>query len=198
MIKNLARDYLSELRDITDRLPLEDLEAIVDLLFRAYERGAQIFVMGNGGSAATASHFACDAGHLNLELKKRLRVRCLTDDVSTILAIANDRSYDQIFVEQLRTMMSPGDVVLGISGSGNSPNVIEAVAFANRGGASSAALLGFDGGRLAKIAGRSLVVPGRDMKKIEDVHVILVHIIAQGLKARIEVKRKRGRLRAGR
>jgi len=192
MTKDLARDYLAALRDITARLPLDDLDAIVDALFQAYKRGGQIFVLGNGGSAATASHFACDAGHLNLRLKRRLRVRCLTEDTPTILAIANDRSYEKIFVEQLRTAMNPGDVVVAISGSGNSPNVLRAVEFANRGRASTVALSGFNGGRLAKIANLALVVPGRDMKMIEDIHVILIHIIAHGLKARIEAKRRRG------
>jgi D-sedoheptulose 7-phosphate isomerase len=190
MIATLARNYLSELKEMMAGLALEDLESIVEMLFSAYREGGQIFVMGNGGSAATASHFACDVSHLNLELKKRIKVHCLTDEISTILAIANDLSYDSIFSEQLRTLLNPGDVVVAISASGNSPNVIKAVEFSNQMQAISVAFAGFDGGRLAKIARRALVVGGNDMKKIEDVHLILSHIVTLSLKARIEKDRR--------
>ena len=191
MIKALARTYLSELKDDLDRISLGDLDSIVHAIFEAYKKSKQVFVMGNGGSAATASHFACNASHLNLGLKKGLKVLCLSDGVPTILAIANDRSHEEIFVEQLRTLLNPGDVVIGISASGNSRNVIRAVEYANRRRAISLAITGFDGGRLARIARFSIVVPGGDIKKIEDAHLILTHIVTHALKSKIEGSRKR-------
>ena len=186
MIERLARTYLSRLKALLDRVPLGDFVSIVDGLQAAYDQGRTIYVMGNGGSAATASHFACNASHINMGRRKRLRVFSLTSETATILAVANDRSYAEIFVEQLRSVLEPGDVVLAISASGNSPNVVRAVQFANRRGALSAALVGFDGGRLARLARRPLVVRGRDVKQIEDVHVVLCHMIAQALAARID------------
>jgi D-sedoheptulose 7-phosphate isomerase len=182
MTKAFARAYLDELKSMMERIPLDSLNRLIATISRALAKGRQVFVMGNGGSAATASHFACNASHLNFSLKKKLRVTCLTDDGPTILAIANDRSYEEIFVEQLRALLDPGDVVLGISASGNSPNVLRAIEFANRKHAATVALTGFDGGRLARIARVAVVVPGRDIKKIEDIHLMLVHIIVHALR----------------
>jgi D-sedoheptulose 7-phosphate isomerase len=179
-MKEFAKAYLEEEKKIFDDVPLANLEEAIKLLQVAYQDENQIFVMGNGGSGSTASHFACDINkgtccHLN----KRFRVVCLNDNVPTMLAYANDMSYDEVFVEQLKNFVRSGDVVIGISGSGNSRNVIKALEYANASGARSVAFTGFDGGQLAKVASVSVVIPSNDMQKVEDVHLILTHIIMQ-------------------
>jgi len=133
--------------------------------------------MGNGGSGATASHFACDMNKgACAGLPKRMKVICLNDNIPTLLAYANDTSYDDVFVEQLRNFLSCDDVVIGISCSGNSRNVIKAIRHANTLGATSIVLTGFDGGELARIANIPVVIAINDMQQVEDVHVILAHI----------------------
>ena len=186
MLERFARTYLTQVKALLGRVPLEALATLVGALSDAAEIGGRIYVMGNGGSASTASHFACNASHVNLGARKRLRVHSLTSETAVLLAVANDRSYPEIFVEQLRSVLDPGDVVLGISASGNSPNVIRAVQFAHRRGALTAALLGFDGGRLARLVRHPLIVPGRDVKQVEDDHHIQSHIIVQSLGAEAE------------
>ena len=178
MIKELARDYLAEETRTLGQLPLEAVRRVVEALRDAYELEQQMFVMGNGGSAATASHLACDINKgLGLGREKRFRMTCLNDNIPTMLAYANDISYREVFVEQLRNFVRPDDVVIGISCSGNSENVVKAVEFANARGAGSIGITGFDGGRLAKVARIPLVVPSRDMQVIEDVHLIVCHML---------------------
>ena len=125
--------YLSRARDVLAQVNTEEMAAIAALLKEAYEDRRTIFVMGNGGSGATASHMACDLNKgACLRAEKKFRVMALTDNVATILALGNDLDYESIFVEQLKNFAQPGDVVIGISGSGNSPNVLRAVEYANR------------------------------------------------------------------
>lgn len=188
MFERFARTYLTRVQALLGRVPLGALTALVAGLSEAADCGGRIYVCGNGGSASTASHFVCNASHVNLGSRRRLRVHSLTSETAVLLAVANDRSYPEIFVEQLRAVLDPGDVVLGISASGNSANVIRAVQFANRRGAMTAALLGFDGGRLGRLVRHPVIIPGRDVKQIEDVHLILSHIIVQSLGA--EAKRR--------
>ena len=140
-MKGFARAYLEEEKKILDNVPLTNLEKVVEFLERAYQSENQIFVMGNGGSSSTASHFACDInkGTCGGE-KKRFRVICLNDNVPTMVAYANDMSYDDVFVEQLKNFLKPDDVVVGISGSGNSKNVVKAIEYANANRATSVAL----------------------------------------------------------
>jgi D-sedoheptulose 7-phosphate isomerase len=177
-VKDLAKTYIDGLKQALDFIPLNRLEELVTSLLRAYDNGNSVFIMGNGGSAATASHFACDINKgVCFGLSKRMKVICLNDNVPAVLAYANDLSYDDVFVEQLRNFLDDGDLVIGISGSGNSPNVIKAVEYANRNNAVSAAMTGFTGGMLSKAAKISVVVPVNDMQKAEDVHMILVHMI---------------------
>ena len=141
-----------------------------------------IFIFGNGGSGATASHFAGDFNKgISYGLKKRFKVLCLNDNIPAMLALANDCTYDDIFVEQLKNFLSPGDVVIGISGSGNSKNVLKAISYANQKQATIIALTGFKGGQLKKITQFCLVVPIEDMEKTEDIHLILMHLIKQYL-----------------
>ena len=180
MIKDFALKYLAELEKVIETIPLDRFEEILNIMLGAYEGEHSIFTMGNGGSGSTASHFACDINKgVSFGFEKRFRVICLNDNIPTMLAYANDNSYEDIFVEQLKNFLKPDDVVIGISGSGHSKNVIKAVQYANENGAISVAFTGFDGGKLAKMAKISIVIPASDMQKVEDTHLILTHMIMQ-------------------
>ncbi len=145
--------------------------------------------MGNGGSGTTASHFVCDINKGTcLELEKKFKVICLNDNMPTVLAYANDLSYERIFVEQLKNFLQPGDVVIGISGSGNSENIILAISYAREAGAKTIGLSGFDGGRLAQIVDIPFVAAINDMQKVEDVHMIVVHMLMQYLCRLLDVR----------
>ncbi|MBN2372471.1 SIS domain-containing protein [bacterium] len=182
MHSNFSRSYLTELKDLIDRFQHEQFERVLDCLLDAYENGNNIFVMGNGGSGSTASHLACDINKgACFGLDKRFRVICLNDNIPTMLAYANDLSYQDVFVEQLKNFLQPGDVVLGISGSGNSENVIRAVRYASEKGGKTIGLCGFKGGRLAEMVDVPLIAESDDMQKIEDVHMIVVHMLMQAL-----------------
>ena len=180
MIKKLAVNYFSELYKTLECVSLENFEKIINVILSAYENEHTIFIMGNGGSGATASHFACDINKgVSFGLEKRFKVICLNDNTPTMLAYANDNSYSDIFVEQLKNYLKQNDVVIGISGSGNSENVIKALKYANEKAATSIAFTGFEGGYLHNIAKLSLVAPVNDMQKIEDIHLILTHLMMQ-------------------
>ena len=180
MIKEFAKNYLADLNKIAGSISLENLERIVDIILNIYNNENSIFIMGNGGSASTASHFACDINKgVCFGLKKKFKVICLNDNIPTMCAYANDNSYNDVFVEQLKNFLRLNDVVIGISGSGNSTNVIKAIQYANDNGATSIALAGFDGGQLAKTAKTSIVIPVNNMQKVEDMHLIIIHIIMQ-------------------
>jgi D-sedoheptulose 7-phosphate isomerase len=179
-MKDFALRYLVELKEVIETIPLDRFEEILNIMLGAYEGQHSIFIMGNGGSGSTASHFACDINKgVSFGFEKRFRVICLNDNIPTMLAYANDNSYEDIFVEQLKNFLKPDDVVIGISGSGHSKNVIKAVQYTNENKAISVAFTGFDGGKLAKMAKTSIVVPANDMQKVEDIHLILTHMIMQ-------------------
>ncbi len=179
--------YLNQLKDLLDIFPHDSFEEIGQALMSAYENEKQVFIMGNGGSGSTASHFVCDINKGScFKLKKKFKVICLNDNIPTILAYANDVSYNDIFVEQLKNFIQPEDVVIGISGSGNSENVLKAVAYANDRGARTIEWSGIDGGRIAQISDISLVASINDMQKVEDVHMIVVHMLMQYLCNRLQ------------
>lgn len=189
MIKKFSENYLRDLKAVVDNLSLERVEEVIHINWNAYKDERQIFVMGNGGSASTASHFACDINKgVCFGLEKRFKVISLNDNIPTMLAYANDNSYDDIFVEQLKNFVKPDDVVIGISGSGHSKNVIKAIEYANDKQATSIAFTGFDGGLLAKVARIALIVPVNDMQKVEDVHLILVHMTTQILRMKLRLE----------
>lgn len=186
MVRRYFYDYCEGLKGALEAVPLEPFEELVRLLESAFHEERQVFVMGNGGSGSTASHFACDFNKgISFGLPKRFRVICLHDNLATLMAYANDVSYEQIFVEPLKNFLRAGDLVIGLSGSGNSPNVLRAIEFANGRGAHTVGLSGFDGGRLAGLARTALVVPVNDMQKAEDVHFILLHVAMQILGERL-------------
>lgn len=184
MIKQFSKTYFNEIKQILDKIPLKNIERIVNIIHNAYKKERHIFIMGNGGSAATASHFACDLGKGTLSPKgkkniKRFKVTSLTDNVAVMTAWSNDLSYDNIFSEQLKNLISKEDVVIGISASGNSPNVLNAIELAREREAITIGLVGFDGGKLAKIADVSIIAKVNKYDIAEDIHLMLTHIITR-------------------
>jgi D-sedoheptulose 7-phosphate isomerase len=184
--------YLRRLASELQRIDQAALQRWADLLYRAWEDERFVFFFGNGGSGLTASHMSEDLGKSTLkpqelrdESNRRLKVLSLTDNAGWIMAVANDVSYDQIFVQQLMNYGRPGDVAIGISGSGNSPNVLHAVDWANRHGLATFGLTGYDGGRLKQIQQDGLHVDLDDMGMVESIHLGLSHWVLNDLHARI-------------
>ncbi|MFC1944192.1 SIS domain-containing protein [Chloroflexota bacterium] len=174
----LVRGYIEEVRSTLSRLPVEEIERIVEVLEKARAERRRVFILGNGGSAATASHFACDLGKGAMRPDRpRMRAIALTDNLPSITAWANDTTYENVFTEQLEAHLEEGDIVIGISGSGNSPNVLNALKLANSKGATTISLTGFDGGKSKDIARHCIVVPNNSMEQIEDIHLLLEHIV---------------------
>ncbi len=181
------RRYLNEVRDVLDRIPLAATEEAIDVLLSAAYVGSTIFTMGNGGSAATASHFACDlAKGAIVPGGPRFRVIALTDNVPLITAWSNDVAYENIFAEQLSNLMGRGDVVVAFSGSGNSPNVLRAIALAREQGGITIGFSGFDGGQLSRVVDVPVVVLCHCMEQIEDVHLVLCHLMTTVLRQRLQ------------
>jgi D-sedoheptulose 7-phosphate isomerase len=175
-------EYLDQLKGLLDIFPHERFEDIGKALISAFDKEKHIFIMGNGGSGSTASHFTCDINKGScFDLEKKFKVICLNDNIPTMLAYANDLSYSKVFVEQLKNFLQPRDLVIGISGSGNSENVLQAVSYAKEKGAKTIGLTGFDGGKLADIVDIPLVASINDMQKVEDIHMIVVHMLMQYL-----------------
>ena len=177
-----AKDYINGLKGVLDHLPLEPINKILQAIEQAQKERRQVFVIGNGGSAATASHMMNDLckgtlGHKGDALWPRLRVIALTDNVSLMTACANDTDYDRIFSEPLKNLAQRGDLLIAISASGNSPNIIAAVEAAKHLGVKVIGLAGFGGGKLSKMADVSFVVASDEYGPVEDAHMILDHII---------------------
>ncbi|MDI6858521.1 MAG: SIS domain-containing protein [Dehalococcoidia bacterium] len=178
----LLEEYLRQVQDTLELLPLVDLARVGEELLRARARGRTVYVMGNGGSAATASHAVADWMKPNRRGNSGcLRTFSLVDNVSLVTAWANDTSFDNVFAAQLESLLRPGDVVVAISGSGNSPNVLRAVETATKAGAVTIGFSGFSGGRLGRVVDIDVVVPCDNQKMIEDIHVILVHALTSVL-----------------
>lgn len=170
--------YLQLLKDAIDAINPAEFDAIAELLFEACRKDKQVFILGNGGSGATASHIAEDlAKGAQFDCHLRFRITSLTDNTPLIMAWANDIGYESIFVGQLRNFVNAGDVVIGISGSGNSENVLEAIRYAKAQGATTVGLTGMGGGKLAQEADLAFVAPSDNMQRIEDLHLILGHIL---------------------
>ncbi len=182
MFEEFARQYLNGLNGLLDGFDTEAFGRIVNSILDAYSDETAIFIMGNGGSASTASHFACDINKgCCQDLDKKFKVICINDNIPTLLAYANDLDYASVFVEQLRNFFRSGDVVIGISGSGNSENVLRAIRYANKNGGKTVGLTGYSGGKLGQLVDIAYVAASDDMQKIEDVHMIIVHMIMQAV-----------------
>ena len=179
--------YLAQVADVLQKVPQEALERAIYRLDQARWQGQQVFTCGNGGSAATAIHFASDLAKGALAADKPpIKAQSLCDNVALLTAWANDMSYDDVFTQRMAPWVKAGDVLIAISGSGNSINVLKAVELANSRSATSVALTGMDGGRLAKLATVSLTVPSENMERVEDLHLVLTHIMKSYLKMLIE------------
>lgn len=175
-----ADGYLQYLTKVLEQIDREAIARFADTLLAARERNARIFFLGNGGSAATASHWVSD---LTRWRGRPFRALSLTENVAVLTAVANDYGYQDVFRQQLENLMGPGDVVVAISASGNSPNVIGAVEYANQHGAVTVGLTGFDGGRLREIAQIHVHAPTQhgEYGPAEDVHMILDHLVTSYL-----------------
>jgi D-sedoheptulose 7-phosphate isomerase len=170
--------YLSELSIILASLPRDPLLRIVATIKKARVDGRHVFIFGNGGSASTASHMACDFGKNTRSVDNpRLRVISLNDNMATMTAYANDEGFEVVFSEPLKSLAEPGDLVIAISGSGNSPNVLNGVKTAHEMGLITIGLTGFQGGKLKDFVDLCLVVPSNIMEQIEDVHLVIDHIL---------------------
>jgi D-sedoheptulose 7-phosphate isomerase len=183
-----AKDYLDRVCQEIRRLDTSQLEQVSELIERAYHAGRTVFVIGNGGSAANASHLCEDLNKCTLrdfEDQKRLKVLSLTDNTAGIMAWANDEGYDRVFVEQLKTYATAGDLVLAISGSGNSPNILKAVEWSNAHGLTTVGITGYSGGKLKELAHHSLHCPVDDMGTAESLHMVAFHWLIGDLYRRI-------------
>ena len=173
-----AEAYKTDLLKTIETIDLEKVGQAIEWFKEARQDGKHIFVCGNGGSASTASHFACDiVKGASFNRESRFRIMALTDQLPTLTAYANDVSYEAVFVEQLKNFANSGDLFMGISGSGNSPNVLRAMEYANQAGCRTMALTGRDGGRLGPLAQLNIQVPVPHMGRIEDAHMIVCHMI---------------------
>ena len=187
-----AQSFLERVAKEIGRIDPAEVQTLADAIYRCYEDRRFVFVIGNGGSGSNSSHFAEDLGKCTLrredfdnDRKKRLRILSLTDNTPYILAWANDEGFDRVFVEQLKNLASPDDLLIAISGSGNSPNILRAVEWANRHGLVTFGCTGFKGGKLRTLAQMGLHVPLEDMGIVETIHLAAFHWVVDNLHARL-------------
>ena len=179
-------DYVNRLHAAVDSLPRAELVTLGEMLFRAYQNGKQVLTLGNGGSASTASHMSADLGKNTIQANmRRFRVLSLNDNVSLLTALANDAGYENVFSEQIKNLIRPGDLLIVLSASGNSPNVLEAIRCAQARSAQVAGLLGFGGGAAARMVDLAIVVDSSHYGIVEDVHLIINHILVEHFQRRL-------------
>jgi len=181
--------YWHELASTIQAMPFDMLTKAAELLLDCYRRGSTVFMLGNGGSAATASHFACDlAKGTQVIGLPAFRVISLSDNVPLMTAWANDTNYERIFAEQLATLIRPDDIVIAISASGNSPNILAAARMAQQSGAITLALTGQDGGKLSRLADFTIYVPSQSIEQVEDAHLVIAHSLCVVLRERLRTE----------
>lgn len=182
---NEISSYFADIKATLDTLPHEPIVAAIDILHRARIEGRKIFIMGNGGSASTATHFVCDlAKNTRVAGWPHFKVIGLADNMAAFSAYGNDDGYENVFKLQLANLVEPGDVVIGISCSGNSPNVVNAITLANEMGATTIGFTGFHHGKLGPLVDVELHVPGPHIEYMEDLHLLLEHLITKVLRER--------------
>jgi D-sedoheptulose 7-phosphate isomerase len=182
-----ANDYLGRVSEEIRRLDRREVENLSDLIERRWRDGRFVFIIGNGGSGANASHLCEDLAKCTLRDfhgQRRLKVLSLTDNTPWVMAVANDISYEAIFLEQLKNLAGPGDLLLAISGSGNSPNILRAVEWANAHGVDTVGITGFGGGKLKALARHNFHVPVDDMGVVESLHLVAFHWVIDDLNRR--------------
>jgi len=181
-------EYLASVAAVVRQVDAKAVRDVVDLFDGAYRERGTIFLFGNGGGAATSAHLACDLGKGTAAAgRRRIKALSLSTNVPLITAWANDTAYENIFAEQLDALVRPDDVVIGISGSGNSENVLRAIRLANKRAAITVGMTGFDGGQLKNLVTLSVHVPHFNMEQIEDAHLILEHMTCTILRAKMRV-----------
>ncbi len=182
-----VQEYFQQLGELLPRIPFSAIDEIADIFLESQLQGRTVFVFGNGGSAASASHLVCDMNKGISELPggPRMKVQALTDNVPVLTALANDYGYEHVFSEQLKNMLRPRDVVLAISGSGKSPNVLLALKTARQLGAVTTGIAGYDGGTMRSLCDVCAVVPSDNMRMIEDMHHATLHAIFTALRERL-------------
>lgn len=178
MLNGEIKQYFNKLVSVIENLNIEEINQAVTAIKDAYERDATVYVFGNGGSAATASHFVCDFNKgISEPLDKKFNMICLSDNTPIITAIANDSSYDDIFYAQLINKLKKDDLIIAISGSGNSNNVIKATEYAKKIGTKVVGITGYSGGKLRELADYHMHVAVNDMQLTEDVHMAFDHMM---------------------
>ena len=193
--KKYIDTYFSQMKDVIDNIPQEDIDKTIEMLFGAWERKRQVFTCGNGGSASTATHFVCDlVKTVAPEGKRGVKAECLNDNIPLMLALINDEGFDNLYVEQLKTKFQPGDVLICISvhgGAGKdkaglwSQNLTKAMLYVKENGGKTIGLSGFDGGPMKEIADACIVVPAHSTPLVESFHLVLEHLIVFRLKEKI-------------
>ena len=182
-VPETIKKYISEVSATLERLPIETIAQVVELLEEARLKAKRVFIFGNGGSAATAPHFAADLSKGAISKgKARIKAFALTDNVPLLTAWANDTVYENIFAEQLENLVEQGDIAIGVSGSGNSPNVLNGIKVARTKGATTIGFIGFDGGKLKDLVDIRITVPSHNMEQVEDIHLLLEHVITTCLR----------------
>jgi D-sedoheptulose 7-phosphate isomerase len=173
-------NYFDKVTETLEKIDIEPVNKFIDRIYKCYDSGNTVYIFGNGGSAATASHVAGDfMKGVSFGLEKRFRIVCLNDNIPAITAISNDLTYDEVFYEQLKTYLKKDDIVVGLSGSGNSVNVIKALSYAKELGSTIVGFCGFKGGKLKEVADILIYAPVNDMEITEDIHIIIFHAIKQ-------------------
>jgi len=186
MYNEEIKSYINKEIEVLKALDVSSINAVMTAIVDAYNKDSNIYIFGNGGSAATASHFQNDFNKgLSENLEKKFNFVCLNDNIATVMAIANDLGYENIFEYQLKGKLKQNDLVIAISGSGNSENVIKAIEYAKQQNVKTIGITGYDGGKLAKMVDISFNVPVNDMQIAEDVHMILDHLMMSVLMNRI-------------
>jgi D-sedoheptulose 7-phosphate isomerase len=183
------QNYITVLQQTIDQLPRQLIVEAVDVLQNARSRGSKVFVMGNGGSASTASHFVCDlAKNTRCDDLPHFKVIGLTDNMAIFSAYANDEGYENVFSQQLANLIQPGDVVIAISASGNSGNVVKAIEEAQKHNVTTIGFTGFDGGRLGQMVDINIHVRSHIIEHVEDIHLMLEHVIVKTIKERNSIR----------
>ena len=187
--------YLAEMKTVTDKISSEDIDKVVELLYQAWQKDRRVFICGNGGSAGTASHFTCDLAKATIvDNKKRFKTICLNDNAPLISALTNDNGFDNLYIEQLRNLYQPGDVLICISvhgGAGKdkagmwSQNLLKAMKYVTDNGGKTIGFSGFDGGPMKEIADACVVVPADSTPQVESFHLALEHLVCSCLKKKI-------------
>ena len=180
---NDIHNYLNNLKELINHIKGEEIQKVINVLDQAHSNKRKIFIIGNGGSAATANHFACDFGKNAIrDDENRFKLISLSDNSSAITAYGNDNGYENVFSEQLKNLMDKEDILFAISASGNSPNIIKAVEYAKEKEGVVIGLSGFNGGKLKDLADVNINVASDNYEPIEDMHLIITHIIVSWFK----------------